>query len=200
MSKPPITSDSIGAISQATFDKIFTASNERGAALSCVAYLDAIIADHIKLIMVDDSDAITQMFGEQGSLGGFGSRVRFSYLLGLVDKFIYRELLTINKIRNAFAHRINVESFSSPEVQDHVSNLAIINNTKVFATYIAFYFGITDLEPERVWEAFSSLAKKRSKDVTLPPWAFAWEVAVLHSCFYKSYGSQARRPAQLLFP
>jgi len=105
----------------------FPENSERGMALALVADLDVTLRDTLKSRMVADKTTLDQVFSENGSLGQFGAKVRFGYLLGLYSEWVYRDLLTINKIRNTFAHEADAKSFQSDRIRSLTENLKCVS-------------------------------------------------------------------------
>jgi DNA-binding MltR family transcriptional regulator len=201
MAKPPKTRVLIDPTKFEEFGKFFAELTERGAALAAVANLDSDLADCLKLVMVKDDDAINQMFGEQGSLSAFGARVRFSYLLRLIDKQMYKELLTINKIRNAFAHKKDVDSFTHPNIQGHASNLLVMKDPPSLVPYISYFSDkYYPSPPEVQWRVFSDIMLNVGHDVTMSNWAFMTELSIISNCFAKAARDRVIDPPGFLFP
>jgi hypothetical protein len=84
-----------------------------GAALALMSasYLDHILEVTLRLHFTPKltADENRQMFnGAQGAiLGTFSSKIRMSYVLGILPRAAYSDLLIINGIRNAFAHSLH---------------------------------------------------------------------------------------------
>ena len=108
--------------SQEWFDE-FQNETDRGAALLGAAFADAVLETTLRAFFVDDEEQADFLLNVTQPLGGFGSRIRLAYCLGLITKSQFSDLLNIAKIRNEFAHRIHSLDFSSPEITALCANL-----------------------------------------------------------------------------
>jgi hypothetical protein len=165
------------------FFAIFRPTTERGAALSVVADLDSEIGEFLQKVMVDDSKRVTQMFGDQGALGSFGGRIRFSYLLGLIDAQTYEELEKINTIRNAFAHKKEADDFKYPRIQGVASSLNILGDRSVFGRWLHYIRPVEGMSDKNYAYFLTQNFKGDGIDVTEHRWAFAMTVTIAAQCF-----------------
>lgn len=135
--------------------------------------------------MVKDAKAVDLMFSEQGTLNSFGAKIRFAYLFGVASEEVYKELRIISKIRNHFAHREKVNSFSHPLVQGPTSSLKILTDPAGIIQYVAYAWDrILTTAPEPAWDEYkTSLRDKHNIDLSRPNWAFTMEVVTLAKCF-----------------
>ena len=71
------------------------------------------VEEHLTLLlksrMVKDEKVTKERFAPGRAFGDFGAKVGLGYLIGLYTKGAHKELTTIRRIRNDFAHR-----FESP--------------------------------------------------------------------------------------
>src|SRR5271166_520115 len=65
-----------------------------------------------------------QLFRPSGPIGSF-SAIDLGLLLGFYSETVWKELVTIKKIRNAFAHQLAVTSFDASPVSDWVQTLTL---------------------------------------------------------------------------
>jgi hypothetical protein len=107
---------------RAVLDEIDTGSH-RATALVAAAFVE----EHLTLLIRDriqrDSKLEDQMFRPGAPLGDMGVKINLGYFLGLYTKAAWRELDTIRRIRNAFAHTIEMTSFNESPVKDWCMNL-----------------------------------------------------------------------------
>jgi hypothetical protein len=82
-----------------------TEQSDRGAAIIAAALLEHHLAVAIegRLVLLN-SQLKDNLFGSRGTLAGFQSKIDIGFALGLYTKDAHRELDTIRKIRNRFAH------------------------------------------------------------------------------------------------
>ncbi|WP_300074982.1 MltR family transcriptional regulator [uncultured Ruegeria sp.] len=100
----------------------FNEESTRGGVLVTCGFLEQQLKDILLAFMV--GNAATQSLFEGGSapLGTFSSRIHACHALGLVTEDEYHDLNIIRKIRNEFAHRLNV-SFEDRSIQNRCKNL-----------------------------------------------------------------------------
>jgi DNA-binding MltR family transcriptional regulator len=91
--------------------------------------LPVIIENHLtailRKIMRPDTAVANELFQPSGPLGNFGAKIRLGYMLGLLAPATYKDLLTINKIRNEFAHRLTVKTFDDPPILGWIKGMHI---------------------------------------------------------------------------
>ncbi len=147
----------------------------------------------LKAVMVKDDKAVTVMFGEQGFLNGFGAKIRFSYLFGLISKQTNDELLVINKIRNHFAHIAGADSFKFPKIQGWTSSLKILNNPTDLVPYLSSPHA-SSVPDGMVWSIFAHALELANIDLKQPNWAFVMEVSVFIGCFKRIAEDRSTKP------
>lgn len=91
-------------------------SPDRGLAISLPAILDNRLTGILKAIMRPDHDVVTDLFRSGGALGNFGARIRMAYGIGLIAPETYRDLKTVSKIRNDFAHKVSIKKVDDEPV------------------------------------------------------------------------------------
>lgn len=90
---------------------MLTRESDRGCALTGAAFLDEALADLLRAHFVKDS-ASDEML--DGPLGSFSARIAMCRCLGLLSETTTRNLNLIRKIRNDFAHQVEVSFDSAP--------------------------------------------------------------------------------------
>jgi hypothetical protein len=83
-------------------------ADERAIAIIGATFLDNILEHMLVNFMVDDEKESKRLVGVDCPLGTFSSRVTASYCLGLICKTVRDDLRTVGKIRNRFAHQLEV--------------------------------------------------------------------------------------------
>lgn len=63
-----------------------------------------------------DKKVYNELFQPSGALGSYAVKVRLAYMLGWFQKDFYEDLILISKIRNRFAHEIEVKDFSENRI------------------------------------------------------------------------------------
>lgn len=107
---------------RAVLDEIDTGSH-RATALVAGAFVE----EHLTLLIRDriqrDSKLELDMFRPGGPLADMGVKVNLGYFLRLYTKAAWKELDTIRRIRNEFAHTIEMGSFDQSPVREWCMNL-----------------------------------------------------------------------------
>ena len=87
------------------------ASTDRAIAIVGAVLIDnglrVLITAHLRA----DHDIENQVFQHTGPLGALGPKVRLAYMMSLIEKEAYDDILLIEHIRNRFAHRLECKSF-----------------------------------------------------------------------------------------
>ncbi|MGA7674893.1 MAG: MltR family transcriptional regulator [Rhizomicrobium sp.] len=92
------------------------------------AILWPIIVEHridslFELALRPDKKVHEELFQPSGALGNYAVKVRLAYMLGWIAPDDFADLITISKIRNRFAHFVEVKDFSDQKIADWLSNL-----------------------------------------------------------------------------
>lgn len=74
---------------------------------------------------MQDKKLLDELFRPGGPLGDFGVKVDLGYLRRIYSKGAWKELDTITKIRNAFAHKMEVRDFSYEQMRGLANNLTL---------------------------------------------------------------------------
>ena len=86
--------------------------------ISAAAIVDSELEESIKLALrAMTKTQYAELFGPMAPLGSFASKIRMAYALNIITKDIYRDLESLRKLRNAFAH--------STEAMTHLGSDAI---------------------------------------------------------------------------
>lgn len=100
--------------------KIFNAETEpRIVAILGAAYLEEYLKEAIALNLPGaNSDLQKRLFGTNGPLEGLGPRIDLAKALGIISNQTREHCVSIARIRNRFAHRLDLNSFDDDEVAD----------------------------------------------------------------------------------
>jgi DNA-binding MltR family transcriptional regulator len=160
------------------------AADDRAAVIVAVSLIEDRLAATIKTCLhCHDKDAVAAMFEGMGPLRNFSAQVRLGFLIGIYGEAMRDTLNQLGRIRNRFAHELNVNSFAHPRVNGLVNNL----NTDPI---------ITSIKHESIKNAFvgSSLGASPAKDRKL--FVATIQVTLLLLELFRSY---AHKPHQPLF-
>jgi DNA-binding MltR family transcriptional regulator len=110
----------------AMVDAEISNQSDRATALVCCSMLDSQLQILLKNFLVDDDKVNEDLFNNNMPLSTFSSKINFAYYLGLISSDERNNLNTLRKIRNVFAHQLEVFSFdNSQSVIDQAKNLFI---------------------------------------------------------------------------
>ncbi|MFI3157190.1 MAG: MltR family transcriptional regulator [Methylococcaceae bacterium] len=97
--------------------------NDREIVIVGCAYIESLIKDILEATFIDDHKEVKQLLSDStGSLSSLVPRSRLLYLLGVIPELVYKDILTIGKIRNLFAHNVSM-SFDDNAVCQLCRNL-----------------------------------------------------------------------------
>jgi DNA-binding MltR family transcriptional regulator len=102
-------------------------STDRAAAIVAVAFVEDHLTMALRRRFVQDEKALDAMFNERGALGAYGAKSELAYLVGMFSDRVASDLNYLRKIRNKFAHNVEIDSFSSPPVKDWAMNLKLVD-------------------------------------------------------------------------
>lgn len=100
-------------------------SSDRAVGILSGSVLDENLRKILINFLIDDKNLKKDFLGNQGVLNTFDSRIKACYYMGLIDDIEYKNLETIRKIRNKFAHTFEYIDFDTQAISDLCKNLAI---------------------------------------------------------------------------
>lgn len=101
----------------------FQEETDRGAALVGAALIDDRLERLLKSHLLECKQSKEILNGGNSPLGSFSARTNMAYCLGLITELEYKEIETIRKVRNEFAHKVHGLSFKDQKVNDLCQNL-----------------------------------------------------------------------------
>lgn len=104
------------------FSNYYEKESDRSVAILASSFLENCLEQCISEKLADH-EIKDKMFSGYGSFSTFSAKVDISLLLGLITKPIHRDLNTIRKIRNIFAHKPKPITFEDGQISDLASNL-----------------------------------------------------------------------------
>ena len=103
----------------------------QATAIMSAAYLDHALELYLRASFVEFSrkEDDQRMFdgAAGGVLGSFSAKIRTAAAMGLIHQRVFRALILINDIRNAFAHSLHVVDFSHEAISADCKQLAEIS-------------------------------------------------------------------------
>lgn len=114
MSKPVDweSPEAIGAFSDSLWNE-----NDRGVIILNGSTMELLLEREIKRRMTHlNGEELTYLFGFNGPVGTFSSKIRMANALGLISRQIYRKMDLVREMRNACAHSREPISFLSKPI------------------------------------------------------------------------------------
>ena len=105
----------------------FDNQSDRGLAVLSVCFLDVMLESILERFFVQDETKTKFLFDPEQPLGTFSAKIKITHALGLISDRESKELNTIRKIRNKFAHLISSISFDNNSIKDRCQNLLVPN-------------------------------------------------------------------------
>jgi hypothetical protein len=105
--------------------------SDRANAVVGGAFVEKHLTYFLKSRMVKDKKVIEEMFAPGRAFGDFGAKVDLGYLIGAYSKRAHKELITIRRIRNYFAHQFDLNSFERDDIRDHCQNLNLSQSKNI---------------------------------------------------------------------
>jgi DNA-binding MltR family transcriptional regulator len=143
---------------------------DRGCALLATAFLDNILKELLRVYLVDDEKCFHDLSSGTGGLSTFSSRIELSFLLGLISPMQRRDINLIKKIRNDFAHSMEIISFEDEAISNRVKELYHLysgQDSKVRTRFIRVVFSIAGLIQGHI-QVTERREKKENLDLTTP--------------------------------
>jgi hypothetical protein len=112
-------------ISRAAIDEIDNTASDRVAAIVGAAFVEDHVNEFVRWHLVQEPKLLDELFRVTGPLGNFSVKVDMGYLMRLYSKDAWKELDTITKIRNAFAHKMEVRDFKDDRMRAFANNLTL---------------------------------------------------------------------------
>ena len=114
-------------------ERLYTLLNEADdfpAIVVAVSYVDACVASLLARKFAKGSTADSLLDSSSGAIGSFAVRAKMAYVLALIDKAMYQDLMVLAEMRNETAHHHFELSFESEVIIKHAENLKYIAGLK----------------------------------------------------------------------
>ena len=112
------TAEEIGDKVILAMDREFHDASDRVVAIVGAAYLDDVLGELLRSVLVNDSEIAETLLRPDAPLGSNGSRYQLALCLGLIRRHQFDDLRLVAKIRNQFAHHYSCTSFEEPPTRD----------------------------------------------------------------------------------
>lgn len=114
---------------QKELDKEIENQSDRAIAIVSASILDVQLRNILLEYMIKEKDINKDLFEGNSPLSTFSSKIKACYYLGLISEDEYKNIDTIRKIRNDFAHQlINISFDNNQSIKDRCRNLYIPKN------------------------------------------------------------------------
>lgn len=110
-------------VEEEEFHEVYAYGPDRARAIVLVAILENRIDYVFQSLLRKDKNVYRELFQSSGPLGDLGTKVRLLYMLNILRKGIFNDLMAFIKIRNKFAHEPSIRTFDDQPVCDYVRNL-----------------------------------------------------------------------------
>ena len=107
------------------FKEIDETKSDRAAAIVAATFVEDHLTRLLRRNLEQDDNLLEELFRPGGPLGDFGVKIDLGYLMGLYSKLAWKELDTIKKIRNDFAHKMEVRNFTHDRARELTNNLKL---------------------------------------------------------------------------
>jgi DNA-binding MltR family transcriptional regulator len=105
------------------FRTTLTAETDRGCSLMAASYLEAQLEAVLQKIFVGTIKQKNDLFGFNGPVGTFSSKIKIAFAIGLISEEHFNDLNWIRKIRNEFGHDFKPIGFDTSHISNLVKNL-----------------------------------------------------------------------------
>lgn len=102
---------------------ILLSETDRAVAVLAPMHLDTMLGTLLKLVMAPKS--ATELLDGDRPLSSFSSRINAAHAFHLILEAIWRDLHLVRKIRNEFAHKIDVHTFGDAQVVNFCKALEV---------------------------------------------------------------------------
>lgn len=99
---------------------------DRALVITSASILETQLEKILKCFMLSDNKIDERLFTNNAPLATFSSKNSMCYYIGIISEYEYKTIETIRKIRNKFAHEIEIKKMSdSQSIIDLCNNLTI---------------------------------------------------------------------------
>lgn len=110
----------------------------RAVGIVAASLVDEFLAQAIRCWLHGSQSNKDDLFGRSGPLATFSARIDLGQAIGIFGNVTHKELHTIRKVRNAFAHDIGIDSFDNNQVCDLANNLVVFQNSRITISALRF--------------------------------------------------------------
>ena len=112
-------------------NRYFTKESDRAVGVLAPAYLDEVLTRAIRAKLLPTTSTGNLLSSDRGALASFASKIDLAHSLGLIEEVTWKNLHVLRKIRNDFAHDVDLHDFSHDTIIDKCRNLIFPANQKI---------------------------------------------------------------------
>lgn len=109
----------------AKFLNAYSGADDRSCAILFGSYLESETIDSITRVAVHSEHMDKKLIRGAGPLSSFSARIDLLFAFGLVEENVFKDLHLIRKIRNKFAHEIDIHTFGTEPIMSWVNELIL---------------------------------------------------------------------------
>ena len=106
-------------------------STDRAIAIVGAVLIDNGLRTLISAELRADQGVENDLFQPTGPLGALGPKARLAYMMSLIEKHAYDDILLIEHIRNRFAHRLECKNFDHTLIAKEIKKLSTNEISKI---------------------------------------------------------------------
>ena len=96
-------------------DEEINVKSDRALVITLGSILDTQLESLLKSLLIKDNKRDEKLFNNNSPLSNFSSKISMCYYLGIISKYEYEALEIIRKIRNIFAHEIEIKKLEDSQ-------------------------------------------------------------------------------------
>lgn len=96
-------------------DEEINVKSDRALVITIGSILDTQLESLLKSFLIKDNKIDEKLFNNNSPLSNFSSKISMCYYLGIISKYEYEALEIIRKIRNIFAHEIEIKKLEDSQ-------------------------------------------------------------------------------------
>ena len=121
--------------------KEIESDSHRATAVVAGAFVQERLLHAIRGRLIQDDKLCDEIFMPGRAIGDFGAQINLGYLMGIYTKAAQRELYSIRKLRNDFAHNMEVNDFETQKISALCANLKIWETVRIIVNTTKFKSG-----------------------------------------------------------
>ena len=112
-------------------NRYFIKESDRAVGVLAPAYLDEVLTRAIRAKLLPTTSTANLVSSDRGPLASFASKIDLARSLGLIEEITWKNLHVLRKIRNDFAHDVDLHDFSHDTIIDKCRNLIFPADQKI---------------------------------------------------------------------